>query len=201
MRDALCAAQWSPANPDPLAPLGLSAAALLAAGVCDARRDADAVVAALVKAGVLDPETHEPVTTRIGPRLTRQVRVLSVPAAKALVRVLFFCEDEVVRLRRYADEQAELEVALGRLRGQRERLEKEEGVATAAFPAEMGGGGGDAAQDADEEQERKEERERLDKMLAKVQFRIKAIELRKKVLPSKRDAEVDLPRYEPAASL
>ncbi|KAJ9142629.1 hypothetical protein NKR23_g7035 [Pleurostoma richardsiae] len=206
VQDAIVAEQWtehlrqqqqqqhgSASGPATDAPLPLYASTLVAAGVCDSARDAETVRRALLGAGLLRPDDGgTPHTGAVEPAgLPRLVRVLSVPACKVLLRVLFFWEDEVVRLRRYADEEAQLREALRGLRGERTSLgDEDEGEEE----GEEAGGDGEGEEAV--RQERREERERLDKMIREVEFRIKAVALRKRVLPSRRGVEDELPRYD-----
>jgi len=176
------------AGGDKAAPQLLDAGALLAAGLCGSARDAQAVHAALQRAGVLTADPARPVDTdRIGAGLARQVRVLPPAALRALVKVLFFWEEEAVRLRLLAAEEDELKAVLAGWVARRDDATRDGSGA--------GGDDGDGGGAGVEGDEEGGEKERVDKMIAEVELRIRAVRMKMGLRPSERLIEEQLPRY------
>jgi hypothetical protein len=117
-----------------------------------------------------------PNTSKITASLPNQLRVLTVPGVKFLVKVLFFWEEEVVRWRAKERDLDELVSAWGKYTKERKELD--------ASPGDLG------------EEELKEEKERLEKMIKEVEFHVQAVRLRQRVRPSERQDDDHLPRYQ-----
>ena len=77
------------------------------AGVCDRERQSERIFMALLKNGVISPEGAVD-TYKIGPKFTHQLAFIPQVSQRNLINVLFLWEEEVHRLRKLGEEEAEL---------------------------------------------------------------------------------------------
>jgi hypothetical protein len=198
-------------------PLSITPTTLIEAGVCTRDKDALSVHQALLKVGVLvdtqkntrhhhnhhlpllfgkkkpAPELHDdqeflPVTEKITSSLPNQVHVLSVPAIKHLIKVLFFWEQEVIRWRGKEQDMTELKNAY-------EKYVEELRLLDVRCEYMARAGTEDVQSDAQSD-ENQEQKKRLDMLIQEVQFHMRAVKLRQRVAPSRREEEEPLPKYQ-----
>jgi hypothetical protein len=98
--EALYAYQMGNVSQNPPLPAeALTPSSLLAGRITESPRTASAAFDALLRIGVIDQATKTPVTSKISEDLVPQISVLSVVQVKELVKLLFYWDEQVQRLR------------------------------------------------------------------------------------------------------
>lgn len=105
-KDMLYAHQISATHPD--APYALDERSLFVGGICDKESIASKVFYKLTKAGILNEQGCVDTRKIDGKKFAHQIAVLSVPRQRELVNLLFWWEEECMRLRKLIDEEKDL---------------------------------------------------------------------------------------------
>lgn len=180
-------------------PYALTPASLMAASIVPAHRpkDAEAVHSALLRAGLLDAATWRPRTDRVSAGFAKQVGAgagragqrLGAMGFKALVKALFFWEQEAIRLDLLREEEEELREVWEGLVERRERGSRGSAggvVVVVGGRPEGHGPGGDLEGFADLADPHGDEEDRLRRMITEVELRVKSVRMRRVLRPSER---------------
>lgn len=105
-KDMLYAHQISSKHPN--SPYALDERSLFVGGICDTESVSVRVFHKLAKAGIIDGQDCIDTKQIIGKKFSHQIAILSVSRQRELINLLFWWEEECVRLRKLVSEESDL---------------------------------------------------------------------------------------------